>query len=155
MFHRVDETRSLCANQDGQQDDNMTDDWSFDPATVQYVSLATFRRNGVEVRTPVWVAEHDSRYYLFSEGTAGKVKRIRANGRACIAACSLRGRVKSGWLEARGRIVQEPDIIQDAYTALRRKYGLTMKLSDFFAKLSGRYQKRAIIELEVTGVVEV
>ena len=57
----------------------------------RYVSLATFRRNGREVRTPVWLAKVDVRYYLFSEGKAGKVKRIRANGRARLAACDLRG----------------------------------------------------------------
>ena len=41
----------------------------------------------------------------------------------------------------------------NARTALRRKYGWSMKLGDFFSKLSGRYEKRAIIEVEVTGVV--
>ena len=30
-------------------------DLPIDPATEQYVSLATFRRNGTEVRTPVWM----------------------------------------------------------------------------------------------------
>jgi PPOX class probable F420-dependent enzyme len=127
-------------------------DWPFDPATERYVSLATFRRNGREVRTPVWLAECDARYYLFSEGKAGKVKRVRANGRARMAACTLRGQVKSDWLEAKARIVKEDDVVERAYLALRGKYGWSMKLGDFFSKLSGRYDKRAIIEVEVTGV---
>jgi PPOX class probable F420-dependent enzyme len=127
--------------------------WPFDPATERYVNLATFRRNGREVRTPVWLAEFDSRYYLFSEGKSGKVKRIRANGRARLAACDLRGRVRSDWLEARARIVEESGLIECVYAALRKKYGWSMKMGDFFSKLSGRYDKRAIIELEVTGVV--
>ena len=55
--------------------------WPFDPAVESYVNLATFRRNGREVRTPVWIAGADCLYYVFSEGNAGKVKRIRANGR--------------------------------------------------------------------------
>jgi PPOX class probable F420-dependent enzyme len=121
---------------------------SFDPATERYVNLVTYRRDGREVRTPVWVAEHDSRYYLFSEGKAGKVKRIRANGRVRLAACDLRGRVKGDWLEARGRIVEDRNLIEHAYAALRRKYGLSMKIGDFFSRLTGRYNKRAIIELE-------
>jgi PPOX class probable F420-dependent enzyme len=125
----------------------------FDPTTERYVSLATFRRNGREVRTPVWLAELDSRYYLFSEGKAGKVKRIRANGRARLSACDLRGRVKSDWLEARGRIVDDSDLIERAYAVLRKKYGWSMKIGDFFSKLARRYDKRVIIEVEVTGVV--
>lgn len=121
----------------------------FDPATEHYVSLATYRRNGREVRTPVWLAELDGRYYLFSENKAGKIKRIRANGSARLAACDARGRVKSEWLDARARLVTEMDLIERVYAALREKYGLTMKITDLFSKLTGRYEKRVIIEVEV------
>ncbi len=115
----------------------------------RYVSLATFKRNGVEVRTPVWVAELDGRYYLFSESKAGKVKRIRNNPRARLAACDFRGRVRSDWLEARARIVPDAELIERVYASLRNKYGLQMKIGDLFSKLSGRYEKRVIIELQV------
>lgn len=121
----------------------------FDSASERYVNLATFRRNGREVRTPVWFAELDSRYYLFSARKAGKIKRIRANGRARMAACDYRGKAKSDWLEIRARIVNEPELIERVYAALRRKYGLAMLVTDFFSKLTGRYRKRAIVELEV------
>lgn len=126
-------------------------DLPFDPAAERYVSLATFRRNGVEVRTPVWLAQLDGRYYLFSEGRAGKVKRIRADGHARIAACDLRGRVASDWADARARIVEEADLIERVYAALRNKYGWQMKIGDFFSKLTGRYERRVIIELQVRG----
>jgi PPOX class probable F420-dependent enzyme len=126
--------------------------WPFDPARERYVSLATYRRNGKEVRTPVWIVEVDARYYLFSAGDAGKVKRIRANGRARMAACDLRGRVHGEWLEAQGRVVRERDLIERVYAALRQKYGWNMHFGDFFSKLTGRYDKRAIIELRVGSV---
>lgn len=121
----------------------------FDPAGERYVSLATYRRDGREVCTPVWLAEADGSYYLFSEGRAGKVKRIRADGRVRLAACDYRGVVKSEWLDARGRIVNEPEVIARAYASLRKKYGWQMGIGDFFSKLSGRYAKRVIIELAV------
>lgn len=120
----------------------------FDPAGERYVSLATFRRDGREVRTPVWIAGARGRYYLFTAGGAGKVKRIRANGRARLAACDLRGRVRGDWIEARARIVDESEVIARAYRALREKYGWRMRLGDCFSRLTGRYEKRAIIELE-------
>ncbi len=124
---------------------------SFDPAGERYVNLATFRRNGKEVRTPVWIAKAGERYYLFSEGGAGKVKRIRANGRARVAACNFRGDVHSQWMEAQARIVTEPATIERAYTALREKYRWQMKVGDVFSKLIGHYHKRAMIELELAG----
>ena len=124
-------------------------DWPFDPATERYVSLVTYRRNGDEVSTPVWIAESDGRYYLFSEGTAGKVKRLRANAKARLAACNLRGKIHSEFLEVKGKVVVDARSVNRAYKGLRDKYGWQMKIGDFFSKLSGRYDKRAIIELEI------
>jgi len=120
-----------------------------DPASERYVSLATFRRDGREVRTPVWIVALDGRWYVFSEGTAGKVKRIRANGRARLAACDFRGKLEGAWMEARARIVHDPDLIERAHSALARKYGIQIRIGDFFAKLTGRYAKRAYIELDL------
>ena len=39
----------------------------------RYLSLATFRRNGAEVTTPVWFAAGDGKLYVFTAGavTAG------------------------------------------------------------------------------------
>jgi len=123
----------------------------FDPATEKYVSLATYRRNGVEVKTPVWIAELAGRYYVFSEGDAGKVKRIRATRRVRFAACDIRGNVRSTWLEGRARIVSEPALILGARRAFRSKYGWIMLLTDVMASLSGRMRRRAYIEIEASG----
>jgi len=129
--------------------DNPTEQWPFDPSAESYVSLATFRRNGREVRTPVWIAGGGGRYFAFSEGDAGKVKRIRVNPRVRLAACSARGAIASDWLEGRASIAREPEEIRRAYEALHRKYGWQMKLADIFSKLTGRYPKRAILAIEI------
>ncbi len=118
-----------------------------DPARDRYVSLASFRRDGREVRTPVWIAGEAGRYFVFSEGDAGKVKRIRATGRVRLAACSATGSLRSEWIDARGRVVRDPAEIALAYRHLHRKYGWWMALGDVFSKLSGRYARRAILEL--------
>lgn len=120
---------------------------AFDPGLETYVSLATFRRDGREVRTPIWIAGRDGRYFAFSEGNAGKVKRIRNNGRARLAACNARGVVRGDWIEARGRILSEPVEIDEAYRVLRAKYRWQMRIGDFVSKLSGRYDRRALLEL--------
>jgi PPOX class probable F420-dependent enzyme len=119
----------------------------FDPARERYVSLATFRRDGREVRTPVWIAESDGSYFVFSEGDAGKVKRIRATRRIRLAACDVRGRVRSEWIDGSGRVVKEPARIERAYAALRAKYGWQMRAADWLSRLTGRYDRRAVLEL--------
>lgn len=122
---------------------------ALDPAREQYVSLATFRRDGREVGTPVWIAQSGACCYIFSEGRAGKVKRLRNNDRVRLAACDMRGKVSGGWAEGSARIVSDPATVARAYHALRAKYGWMMKLGDLLSRLSGRYAKRAIIEIEL------
>jgi PPOX class probable F420-dependent enzyme len=122
----------------------------FDPATEKYVNLATYRRNGVEVKTPVWIAELAGRYYVFSARDAGKIKRIRATPRVRLAACDVRGKVRSAWIEGRARIVSEPALIVRVRQAFRRKYGLVMLLADGMATMTGRMRRRAYVEMELT-----
>jgi uncharacterized protein len=121
----------------------------FNPATERYVSLATYRSNGTEVTTPVWLAQAGEHFYVFSEGDAFKVKRIRANPQARIAPCDLRGKINGPWLDMRGRIVEEDGLKTQAYAALLKKYGWQMGLLNFFSALSGKKNKRALIELRL------
>lgn len=121
-------------------------------ASETYVSLATFRRDGREVRTPVWVAADGGRLYVFSAGDAGKVKRIRATGRVRLAGCDMRGGVHGAWVDGQGRVVgQEPDTLRRGYAALRRKYGWQMWIGDVFSRVTGRYDRRALLEIELAG----
>jgi uncharacterized protein len=121
-------------------------------ASERYVSLATFRRDGREVRTPVWIAPDGDRLYVFSAGDAGKVKRVRASRRVRLAGCDARGRVHGEWVAGEGRVVgDEPAALERGYGALRRKYGWQMWLGDLFSKLSGRYHRRALLELHLTA----
>ena len=115
----------------------------------KYISLATFRKNGNEVKTPVWFAAADDRLWVFTAADSGKVKRLRNSDRIRIAACNARGKVHGDWIEGHGRRVEDAGAIEAAYAALRAKYGWQMHLADFFSRLTGRFDKRAILELEV------
>lgn len=122
---------------------------ALDPARQFYVSLATYRRDGREVCTPVWIAAADGAFYVFSAPAAGKVKRIRLNGRAKLAACTIRGRVTGPWRAATARIVDDPASRARALHGLRAKYGWQMALADGLAKIAGRFEQRSYIELQL------
>jgi uncharacterized protein len=115
----------------------------------RYMTLATFRRTGAEVRTPVWFAAVDGKIYLFTAGESGKVKRLRHSSRARVAPSDMRGRVQGAWWDVAARIVTDPGLIERASTALRAKYGWQMWLGDLFSRLTGRIRRRAWIEIEV------
>ena len=112
----------------------------------RYVSLATFRTNGAEVRTPVWFAEVGGKLYVFTAAESGKVKRLRRSSRARAASCDARGNVHGVWRDATARVVTPP---APAMAAMRVKYGWQKRLLDFFSALSGRIRTRAWIEIEV------
>ncbi len=126
----------------------------FEPADEPYVSLATFRKTGVEVRTPVWIAAHGSRYYVFSAGDAGKVKRIRNNSRVRLAPCDVRGKLRGDWIEGHASIVKDQDEIDRMYPAFTKKYGWQMRLGNVFSRLTGRYSRRAIIAIKLDSSVQ-
>ncbi len=121
-----------------------------DLANARYCSLATFRRDGRKVATPVWFAASGDFFYVFSAGNAGKVKRLRNSSRAEVARCDARGRLRGGWHVAEAALIEDDHSINTALCALRGKYGWQMWLADVGARLTGRYDRRAYIRFRLT-----
>jgi PPOX class probable F420-dependent enzyme len=117
---------------------------------ARYFSLATFRKTGAAVATPVWFAQGSEPgvYFVFSAGDAGKVKRLRNSNTARIAECDARGKVLGDWLDARAELVPQSEV-GEALGALRRKYGWLMWLTDGLARVAGRFDKRTYIRVTV------
>ena len=115
----------------------------------RYMSLATFRRSGAEVKTPVWFAAADGKLYVFTAGDSGKVKRLRHSPRVRIAPSNARGRLRGTWRDAAARIISETRAIERAHAALRAKYGWQIRLTDLLSRLTGRIRRRAWIEVEL------
>ena len=118
---------------------------------ARYISLATYRRSGAAVATPVWFAQYGAHYYVFSSGNAGKVKRLRNSPRSRVAVCDARGGNRGEWIDTRSYLVDDPTETECAYAALRERYGWQMLLTNFFSQLSGRIGKRALIRIELGG----
>ena len=89
----------------------------------KYLSLATFRKNGQEVRTPLWFAQEDNKIFLMTRDDSWKYKRMRNNPHVRVAPCSARGRVLGDWSEAIAHVLSR-DQEHPGKAALRRKYWL-------------------------------
>lgn len=112
---------------------------------ARYISFATFRKNGKQVNTPVWFAAKDGKYYLFSAGRAGKVKRLRNSSRAKVAPCDVKGTILGDWIDAEAFLVTSKAEQDHAYAYLGEKYGVQMTITNFFSRLTRRISKRAVI----------
>lgn len=87
----------------------------------KYISLKTFRKNGVGVATPVWFGEGEGKLYVMTRSDMGKTKRIRNNGRVTVAPCTIRGRVTGAEVAATARILPREDHAP-ARASINRKY---------------------------------
>jgi PPOX class probable F420-dependent enzyme len=92
----------------------------------QFISLATFRKSGAAVATPVWFAQDGDRLVMTTDATSGKVKRIRNNPHVEVAPSDMRGKALGNAVSAQARILQD-DEATAAEKLLKKKYGLQWK----------------------------
>jgi uncharacterized protein len=113
-------------------------------AASPFVSLGTFRRNGVEVAVPVWIARDGDELVVTSERNTGKVKRLRNDSRVTLRPCSRMGAVAPDALTvvATGRVAGAATHDAGADSALRRKYGLQYRAILGFEALVRKLQRR-------------
>jgi hypothetical protein len=123
-------------------------------AKAKYLSLETFRKTGVGVRTPIWFAEDPASpspagmttFYLYTLPDSGKVKRIRNNPKVRIAPCNMKGDLRGAWVDARARMCTGDEAAK-GQSLIIQKYGLMKRVLDFFSGLRGRTQ--VILAIEV------
>jgi PPOX class probable F420-dependent enzyme len=87
----------------------------------KYMSLTTFRKNGVGIATPVWFGEDGGKLYVMTRSDMGKTKRIRNNPQVKVAPCTIRGKVTGLEFAASARILP-PEEQSHARQAINRKY---------------------------------
>ena len=87
----------------------------------KYISLATFRKNGEKVATPVWFGEDADKLYVMTRSDLGKTKRIRNNPQVKVAPCTIQGKVTGPEFAAVARILP-PEEHARARQTLNRKY---------------------------------
>lgn len=116
---------------------------------AEYINLATFKKNGDAVSTPIWAAPVEGKLYAFSEAKAGKMKRLKNFSNVRICECTHRGESLGVWQDASAYIIDDPVEITTALEALQHKYGWKMRLTDLASKAVGRYAKRGYLRIEM------
>jgi len=89
----------------------------------RYISVATFRKTGVPVYTPVWFAEENDKLSFMTNSKLGKVKRIRNNPQVKVAPCTIRGKITGPEFAGTARILPAGDAAR-VRRAIKVKYWL-------------------------------
>ena len=115
-----------------------------DFAENEYVNLITYRKDNTPVTTPVWLSSVEDYLVITTNVNAGKVKRIRANGKATIYTTDQRGSKKlSDEIDVKASIIQDENEKQLGVKSIKKKY---FPISKMFIR--GSDEMRAIIKLE-------
>ena len=114
---------------------------------AEYINLITYKRDKSSVTTPVWVADFSNSLVVTTSLNAGKVKRVRNNGKATIYITNQNGSKKlSESLDLKATLIEDLDLKKQATDLIRKKYGMMAKMI-----MKSSDENRAIIRLEEIG----
>ncbi len=119
---------------------------SVDLADARFIALATFRRTGEAVETPVLFVQDGERLLVRTAHDAGKLKRLRNDPTVALAPCDQRGRPVGAVVHGRARILG-PEAVGPALHLLHGKYRIAGPLFTTVRHLRGKGD--VIIEIEL------
>jgi len=100
------------------------------------ISLETYRKNNLPVRTAVWFVIKDDLIYVVTRDQTGKAKRLRNNLQVKIATCNFKGKVKGQWISGTAKILSEEET-KEVVKWRNKKYGFMAKIAKFLSKGKG------------------
>ncbi|WP_230672166.1 PPOX class F420-dependent oxidoreductase [Rathayibacter sp. Leaf248] len=118
-----------------------------DLAGASFVSFTTFRRTGVGVSTPVWIARDGDDLIVTTPRKSGKVKRLRNDPRVTLVPCDRRGRVQEGAtvVEGTARIVSDEDTVERLGRVFLGKYRLEYRIFMVIERLVSRGDRTRVM----------
>jgi uncharacterized protein len=114
-----------------------------DISAAKYVSVTTFRKNGVAVSTPVWIVRvADGRVGFTTDADAGKVKRVRNNPAVALRPCDMKGKIADGAAEVTGKAeIVTGAAYDEVWSSVRKKYGIIAKAMGAWGSLTGVFKR--------------
>lgn len=112
----------------------------------EFMNLATYRKSGDAVVTPVWFAQEGDTLYVMTGAEAGKIKRIRNNGRVQVGPSDRGGKPLGPVMWAEARVITGAEA-EKADKLLNKKYGLMKKMFDVAGAFRGGAASRAYLAL--------
>ena len=111
----------------------------------KYLSLETYKRDSTPIQTPVWFVTYKEQFYITTKETTVKVKRLRNNQNARIAVCSMKGDIKSNWVNVGLEKIPEESDVEKIVKLRKKKYGFSARLISMFTSQKGKTVAYSIV----------
>jgi PPOX class probable F420-dependent enzyme len=101
---------------------------------AKYLLVTSYRKNGTEAATPVWVVRDGEALGVWTVADSWKVKRIRNRADVLVGPCDARGNPTGEQVPAAAEICGQ-DVTARYRALIARKYGFTGRLVLFGSRL--------------------
>lgn len=116
----------------------------------EFLSLETFRKNGVGLKSPLWFAQEGDTLYFWTVGNSGKVKRIRNNPQVKIAPCKRFGEIIGPWIAAHATVDDSAAAVEHVEVLLVRKLGFIFRVFRLIDNIRDRQKGASRVCIKVT-----
>lgn len=103
----------------------------------KYISLETYRKSSIPVKTPVWFVILDGIIHVVTREDTGKIKRLRNNKLVKISLCTFNGKSTGEWISGIARFVTDEET-KKAIELRKQKYGFMERVAQFVSRKKGR-----------------
>ena len=101
----------------------------------RYLSVTSFKRDGIGVATPVWFVSDGRRLFALTDLHSAKVRRMRRNPRVLVAACRPDGKLRSEPVPARVEVLTATPDLERVQRLLTERYRLSYRIVMLFYRV--------------------
>ncbi|TLS47094.1 PPOX class F420-dependent oxidoreductase [Streptomyces montanus] len=117
--------------------------------TAKYLLITSYRKNGTEVATPVWVVRDGETLGAWTAADSWKVKRIRNRADILVGPCDVRGKPTGEQIPATAEVCDQEGTARYR-DLIARKYGVLGRLTLFGSRL--RRGKQGTVGIRISLV---
>jgi uncharacterized protein len=105
----------------------------------RYLSVTSFKRDGIGVATPVWFVCDSTRLFALTDAHSAKVKRIRRDPQVLIAPCRANGKLlRSEPLVGYAEVLTATEDLERVQKLLMDRYKISYRVVMLFYRLVRR-----------------
>jgi PPOX class probable F420-dependent enzyme len=105
----------------------------------RYLSVTSFKRDGIGVATPLWFVSDGSRLFALTDAHSAKVRRIRRDPQVLVAPCRANGKLlRSEPLVGHAEVMTATEDLERVRELLMDRYKISHRVVMFFYRLGRR-----------------
>ena len=108
----------------------------------RYLSVTSFKRDGVPVATPLWFVADEQRLLALTDLHSAKIRRIRHNRHVLVAPCRVDGKLRREPVPARAEVLTSVAELERVQKLLLGRYKTSYRVVMLFYRVGRRLRRK-------------